>query len=111
MDIQKDKVNISFPEGETRAYPRGVTVAQVLNAAREGDERGIVAAWVNDRPVDLSCLIAEDAEVIKNLEVAEIILKTKKPILVKDFNDIQELGRFVIVQDENICAGGIITQV
>ena len=26
-------------------------------------------------------------------------------------NDIQELGRFVLVHDENICAGGIITAV
>ncbi|GAI44342.1 unnamed protein product, partial [marine sediment metagenome] len=54
-------------------------------------------------------LIAENAEVIKNLEVAEVIIKTKKPMVIKDFNDVQELGRFVLVQDENICAGGIIT--
>jgi len=54
-------------------------------------------------------VIAEDADVIKNLEVAEVILKTKKPIAIKTFNDVQELGRFVLVHDENICAGGIIT--
>jgi len=54
-------------------------------------------------------LIAENTEVIKNLEVAEVIIKTKKPVVIKDFNDVQELGRFVLVQDENICAGGIIT--
>jgi len=54
-------------------------------------------------------LIEEDAHTIKNLEVAQVTIKTKKPIAIKDFNDIQELGRFVIVHDENICAGGIIT--
>ena len=32
-------------------------------------------------------------------------------VAIKDFNDVQELGRFVLVHDENICAGGIITQV
>ncbi len=54
-------------------------------------------------------VIAEDSDVVKNLEVAEVIIKTKKPVAIKDFNDVQELGRFVIVHDENICAGGIIT--
>jgi sulfate adenylyltransferase large subunit len=54
-------------------------------------------------------VIAENADAIKNLEVAEVIIKTKKPVAIKDFNDVQELGRFVLVQNENICAGGIIT--
>jgi len=56
-------------------------------------------------------LIEENAHIVKNLEVAEVIIKTKKPIAIKDFNDVQELGRFVLVQDENICAGGITTVV
>ena len=56
-------------------------------------------------------VIEQNAKVLKNLEVAEVIIKTKKPLVIKDFNDVQELGRFVLVQDENICAGGIITVV
>ncbi len=65
---------------------------------------------INKR-IDSSTLeiIKENAKVIKNLEVAEVIIKTKKPVAIKDFNDVQELGRFVLVQNENICAGGIIT--
>ena len=47
-------------------------------------------------------LIEEDAAVLKNLEVAQVLIKTKKPIAIKAFNDVQELGRFVFVQDENI---------
>ena len=54
-------------------------------------------------------VIEEDAEVLKNLEVAEVIIQTKRPLAIRDFNDVQELGRFVLVHDENICAGGIIT--
>ena len=54
-------------------------------------------------------VIEEDAEILKNLEVAEVIIETKKPLAIRDFNDVQELGRFVLVHDENICAGGIIT--
>ena len=54
-------------------------------------------------------LIEKNAEVLKNLEVGEVIIKTKKPVAIKSFNDVQELGRFVLVSDENTCAGGIIT--
>lgn len=56
-------------------------------------------------------VIEENAKLLKNLEVAEVTIKTKKPIVIKDFNDIQELGRFVLVHDENICAGGIIAAI
>ncbi|MHC5060158.1 MAG: sulfate adenylyltransferase subunit 1 [Planctomycetota bacterium] len=56
-------------------------------------------------------VIDEDSDVMKNLEVAQVTIKTKKPVAIKDFNDVQELGRFVLVHDENICAGGIITHV
>jgi len=54
-------------------------------------------------------VIEENAKVLKNLEVAEVIIETKKTLVIKNFNDVQELGRFVLVRDENICAGGIIT--
>lgn len=65
-----------------------------------------------DKRIDSATLevIEENGETISNLEVAEVIIKTKKPLAIKDFNDIQELGRFVLVLDENICAGGIITR-
>jgi len=56
-------------------------------------------------------VIAENSDVLQNLEVAQVTIKTKKPVAIKDFNDVQELGRFVLVHDENICAGGIITHV
>ncbi|MFA5422494.1 MAG: GTP-binding protein [Phycisphaerae bacterium] len=54
-------------------------------------------------------VLEKDAKGLENLEVGEVIIKTKKPIAVKDFNDVQELGRFVLVRDQNICAGGIVT--
>lgn len=51
-----------------------------------------------------------DADILKNLEVGQITIKTKNPIVIKSFNDVRELGRFVFVRDDNICAGGVITQ-
>ncbi len=53
-------------------------------------------------------LIAEDAVEIKNREVANVIIKTGKPVAVENFNKIEELGRFVLGR-EDTCAGGIIT--
>lgn len=67
---------------------------------------------INKR-IDSSTLevLDTDCKMLKNLEVAEITIGTEKPIAVKNFNDVQELGRFVLVQDQNICASGIITSI
>lgn len=54
-------------------------------------------------------LIAEDANEIKNREVASVIIKTQKPVVVENFNKTEELGRFVLGRDDT-CAGGIITE-
>ena len=53
-------------------------------------------------------ILARDADSLNNLEVGRVRIKTKNPIVIKSFNDVQELGRFVLVKDENIQAGGII---
>jgi sulfate adenylyltransferase subunit 1 (EFTu-like GTPase family) len=54
-------------------------------------------------------LITEDANEINNREVASIIIKTYKPVVVENFNKMEELGRFVLGR-EDTCAGGIITE-
>ena len=56
-------------------------------------------------------VIEENADSLGNLETGEVIIKTKKPIAVKAFRDIQELGRFVLVREGNTCAGGIVTKI
>ncbi|MHC4706307.1 MAG: elongation factor 1-alpha C-terminal domain-related protein [Planctomycetota bacterium] len=53
-------------------------------------------------------IIEENAESGKNLEVAEVIIRTCKLVVIKTFSDVRELGRFVLVQDEDIYPGGII---
>lgn len=64
-----------------------------------------------NRVIDSSTLelIAEDASEINNREVADVIIKTNKPVVVENFNKIEELGRFVLGKDDTI-AGGIITE-
>ena len=65
---------------------------------------------IRDR-IDSSTLdiLEQDADRLRNLEVGRVTIKTKNPIVIKPFSDVQELGRFVFVKDDNICAGGIIT--
>ncbi len=54
-------------------------------------------------------LITEDANEINNREVASIVIRTDKPVVVENFNKMEELGRFVLGR-EDTCAGGIITE-
>lgn len=54
-------------------------------------------------------IIKENADALENLEVGEVRIRTEKPIVIEKFNDVQELGRFVLMRGKNICAGGIIT--
>ena len=49
-------------------------------------------------------------EKVNNREVADVIIKTEKPIVLENFNAVEELGRFVL-ERLNTCAGGIITEV
>jgi len=64
------------------------------------------------RVIDSSSLVvlAEDAEEIKNREVADVIVKTSKPVVIDNFNETPELGRFVFTRAD-ACAGGIINEV
>jgi len=53
-------------------------------------------------------LIEKNGNTIENLEVGEVIIKTKNPIVIEKFNKSDELGRFVIVKNNIISAGGIV---
>jgi sulfate adenylyltransferase subunit 1 len=63
------------------------------------------------RRIDSSTLevLAEDADVLENREVGEIVLSFSQDIIVDDFNVTPELGRFVIEKGYDTAGGGIIT--
>jgi sulfate adenylyltransferase subunit 1 (EFTu-like GTPase family) len=46
---------------------------------------------------------------LANGEVAEVTVRTERPIACELFRDVAELGRFVFARDGDIVAGGIIT--
>lgn len=74
-----------------------------------------ITCWLEkiEARIDTSSLnvLENDADKLCHLEVGDVVIKTKKPIVIKPFNEVQELGRFVLVRDENVCAGGIITEI
>ncbi|MCC7572387.1 MAG: GTP-binding protein [Candidatus Methanofastidiosum sp.] len=52
-------------------------------------------------------LLVSDLGVIKNREAADVVIKTDKEIVVDDFLDIPETGRFVLGKEVTV-AGGIV---
>ncbi|MBD3303848.1 GTP-binding protein [Candidatus Woesearchaeota archaeon] len=64
-----------------------------------------------EKKIDSSTLkvLEEDASGLKEWEVGEIIFKTDSPVVIEGFNETPELGRFVLVKGEDVCAGGIVT--
>ncbi len=55
-------------------------------------------------------VVGTDASEIKNREVAEVLIKTERPVVVDAFKKVKATGRFVLA-GENTLAGGIITGV
>lgn len=43
--------------------------------------------------------------------MGKVVISIEKPMVFEDFNEIEELGRFVLVKEGQICAGGIITDI
>jgi sulfate adenylyltransferase subunit 1 (EFTu-like GTPase family) len=64
-----------------------------------------------EKKIDSSTLetISDNPDRVKETEVAQMLITSKTPLVVENFNDIQELGRFVLVRDLDVVAGGIIT--
>lgn len=65
------------------------------------------------KKIDSSTLeeIDDDYKALKTLEACQVSIKTKRPVAVSLFNELWPLGRFVMVKDNNISGGGIITSV
>jgi bifunctional enzyme CysN/CysC len=63
------------------------------------------------RVLDASDLsVAEDRQEVRRHEVAECILRTRKPAAFDPCNDVPKTGRFVIVDEYRIAGGGIVRE-
>ncbi|MEO0292863.1 MAG: GTP-binding protein [candidate division WOR-3 bacterium] len=62
------------------------------------------------RRIDSSSLkiLEENGSSLNNLEIGEVEIRTKKPIVFTKFNKVKEMGRFVLIRENDLVAGGII---
>jgi len=118
---------------------RGMVICHQDNKPRVTDTIETNIFWISKQPFDISkpitikiatqevkCTVEKmikkinsstletiegDSNILNELEVGSIILKTEKPVVIDDFNSVPGIGRFVLEEDQNICAGGIITKI
>ena len=55
-------------------------------------------------------VLEENAQNLNDNDVGEVTITTDEPIVIENFNDLEELGRFVLVKGFDVTAGGIITE-
>lgn len=52
-------------------------------------------------------VIEKEAKTLNETEVGKVLIECDKPLVLENFNEIPPLGRFVLLREENVCAGGI----
>lgn len=55
-------------------------------------------------------LLAEQGTAMEPTQVAQVIIRTDQPVVVEAFKQTPELGRFVLMRDNDAEAGGIVIQ-
>jgi sulfate adenylyltransferase subunit 1 (EFTu-like GTPase family) len=65
-----------------------------------------------EKVIDSSTLetLVERHDRVESHEVAEVVLKTARPLLFDNFTDVVETGRFVVVDDGVIGVGRFFTK-
>lgn len=53
-------------------------------------------------------ILEKNSSVLSETQVGKVIISMDKPMAFENFSDIEELGRFVLLKDYQVCAGGII---
>jgi bifunctional enzyme CysN/CysC len=63
------------------------------------------------RILDASTLdVSRDRQLVQRHEVAECILRTRRPVAFDVYSDVPRTGRFVVVDDYQIAGGGIVRE-
>ena len=58
--------------------------------------------------IDINTLERLSGEELKETEIGKVELSFEKPVVVEKFNKLKELGRFVLMKEGKIIAGGIV---
>ncbi|MEK9153196.1 MAG: GTP-binding protein, partial [Patescibacteria group bacterium] len=55
-------------------------------------------------------VLEENANQLNFLEAGEVVIKVKQPLALTKLSELAELGKFVLIKNDNIVAGGIISE-
>ena len=88
-------------------YPGGINEKYTLKCSTQEMDCEIEKIYKRFDPASME-IVEEEAEKISGTEIAEILLKTEKDVVVNKFSNMPHLGRFVLEKDNNIVAGGVI---
>jgi len=55
-------------------------------------------------------VVEKNSSALSKTQVGKVVISIDKPMAFERFSDIEELGRFVLLKDNRVCAGGIITE-
>ncbi|MBT6067946.1 GTP-binding protein [bacterium] len=84
-----------------------IKVNEIVSLKIVTQEQDVVIKKIH-KLMDSSTLEEIDGDVIKETYIAEVEFKSDKPLVIENYNKIPEMGRFVLIQNEDIVAGGII---
>jgi len=62
-----------------------------------------------ERIIDTDTLAARPGDSVGRNEVAEVVLRTRRILAVDEFRDLPKTGRFVLIEDYDTVAGGLIS--
>jgi sulfate adenylyltransferase large subunit len=55
-------------------------------------------------------VLEKNSSFLEEAQVGKVVISIDRPMVFENFNDLEELGRFVLLKDNHVCAGGIITE-
>jgi sulfate adenylyltransferase large subunit len=116
-----DRGHIGFNKGEEPRMENELEVTVFWMSKKELKKGDLLAIQLATQEVTLKVeeihkrmdsstleIIEEDAEILKNTEVGTLKVKSEKPIIFDKFTEIPTMGRFVLVKENDVVAGGII---
>ena len=90
--------------------PEPLTRGDELTLRCSTQESRCTVTAINQR-IDSSTLehLEKDASKLRETEVGRVLLDSTAPLVMAPFTEVPELGRFVLVNDGDVVAGGILT--
>ncbi len=112
MILSDNKIPLIKKEFEARLFwlsNKDLKVGEELIIKCATQESKCIIKKINER-IDSSNLeiIERDAKILKDTEVGEVIIESEKDLVLENFNETPELGRFVIIKGYDTAGAGII---